>query len=198
MSIANAAKSSSRKYKPPDITVGESAPSPIKIVEKAKKTKIDISEKLKSKYRLWRRVRRVEYEGLHVICFNCGIYGHSKDACPHKLATKNEEEIIPKNMRHKAKFASTKPTEDSVGHEKAKSRGSQFEVLAEQTLEPSEAIQIEVPSTEVELGKKITVGDSDFDRSIFIKEVIIQDSGEGNSPTVSLESGKEKGTKRSS
>ncbi|CAN1128392.1 hypothetical protein LINPERHAP2_LOCUS4599, partial [Linum perenne] len=57
---------------------------------------IDISEKLKSMYRLWRRVRRVEYEGLHVICFNCGIYGHSKDACPHKLATKNEEEIIPK------------------------------------------------------------------------------------------------------
>ncbi|CAN1132858.1 hypothetical protein LINPERHAP2_LOCUS7294 [Linum perenne] len=28
------------------------------------------------------RVRRVEYEGLHVICFNCGIYGHNKDGCP--------------------------------------------------------------------------------------------------------------------
>ncbi|CAN1136492.1 hypothetical protein LINPERHAP2_LOCUS9487 [Linum perenne] len=31
---------------------------------------------------MWRRVRRVEYEGLHVICFNCGIYGHNKDDCP--------------------------------------------------------------------------------------------------------------------
>ncbi|CAN1268639.1 hypothetical protein LINPERPRIM_LOCUS13268 [Linum perenne] len=43
---------------------------------------VDISKKLKSKYRLWRRVRRVEYEGLHVICLNCGIYGHNKDGCP--------------------------------------------------------------------------------------------------------------------
>ncbi|CAN1139820.1 hypothetical protein LINPERHAP2_LOCUS11515 [Linum perenne] len=58
---------------------------------------IDISEKLKSKYRLWRRVRRMEYEGLHVICFNCGIYGHSKDACPQKIVTEIEEVIPPKS-----------------------------------------------------------------------------------------------------
>ncbi|CAN1138900.1 hypothetical protein LINPERHAP2_LOCUS10946 [Linum perenne] len=43
---------------------------------------VDISRKLRSKYRLWRRVRRVEYEGLHVICFECGVYGHNKEECP--------------------------------------------------------------------------------------------------------------------
>lgn len=27
---------------------------------------------------------RVEYEGLHAVCFNCGIYGHRLDTCPVK------------------------------------------------------------------------------------------------------------------
>ncbi|CAN1181524.1 hypothetical protein LINPERHAP2_LOCUS35448 [Linum perenne] len=42
---------------------------------------VDLSKPLLSKYRLRRRVRRIEYEGLHVICFNCGCYGHKDEAC---------------------------------------------------------------------------------------------------------------------
>ncbi|CAN1154465.1 hypothetical protein LINPERHAP2_LOCUS20031 [Linum perenne] len=38
---------------------------------------IDISKPLKSEYRLWRKVCRVEYEGLYIICFGCRHYGHS-------------------------------------------------------------------------------------------------------------------------
>lgn len=26
--------------------------------------------------------QRVEYEGLHIICFGCGKYGHREDGCP--------------------------------------------------------------------------------------------------------------------
>ncbi|CAN1180883.1 hypothetical protein LINPERHAP2_LOCUS35023 [Linum perenne] len=42
---------------------------------------IDLHKPLVSKYRLHRRVRRIEYEGLHEICFTCGRYGHGKQAC---------------------------------------------------------------------------------------------------------------------
>ncbi|CAN1142454.1 hypothetical protein LINPERHAP2_LOCUS13095 [Linum perenne] len=43
---------------------------------------IDLHRPLLSKYRLRRRVRRIEYEGLHTICFHCGCYGHSLHSCP--------------------------------------------------------------------------------------------------------------------
>ncbi|CAN1150992.1 hypothetical protein LINPERHAP2_LOCUS17911 [Linum perenne] len=42
---------------------------------------VDLSKPLLSKYRLRRRVRRIEYEGLHTICFNCGCYGHKDGDC---------------------------------------------------------------------------------------------------------------------
>ncbi|CAN1183343.1 hypothetical protein LINPERHAP2_LOCUS36454 [Linum perenne] len=43
---------------------------------------VDLQKPLVSKYHLHRRVRRVEYEGLHEICFDCGCYGHEKKSCP--------------------------------------------------------------------------------------------------------------------
>ncbi|CAN1130296.1 hypothetical protein LINPERHAP2_LOCUS5742 [Linum perenne] len=49
---------------------------------------VDLSKPLLSKYRLRRRVRRIEYEGLHTICFNCGCYGHKDDVC------KQEPEVV--------------------------------------------------------------------------------------------------------
>ncbi|CAN1191392.1 hypothetical protein LINPERHAP2_LOCUS41033 [Linum perenne] len=42
---------------------------------------VDLSKPLLSKYHLRRRVRRIEYEGLHVICFSCGCYGHKDETC---------------------------------------------------------------------------------------------------------------------
>ncbi|CAN1129037.1 hypothetical protein LINPERHAP2_LOCUS5002 [Linum perenne] len=42
---------------------------------------VDLSKPLLSKYRMRRRVRRIEYEGLHTICFNCGCYGHKDGDC---------------------------------------------------------------------------------------------------------------------
>ncbi|CAN1273765.1 hypothetical protein LINPERPRIM_LOCUS15179 [Linum perenne] len=54
---------------------------------------VDLSKPLLSKYRLRRRVRRIEYEGLHTICFNCGCYGHKDEAC--KVAA---EEVVSVNQ----------------------------------------------------------------------------------------------------
>ena len=42
---------------------------------------IDISKSLISKFRLKLRVRKVEYEGIHMVCFTCGMYGHMKENC---------------------------------------------------------------------------------------------------------------------
>jgi hypothetical protein len=39
---------------------------------------------LLSKFKLRRRPRRIVHEGLHLICFQCGQYGHKKDACLRK------------------------------------------------------------------------------------------------------------------
>ncbi|CAN1149035.1 hypothetical protein LINPERHAP2_LOCUS16800, partial [Linum perenne] len=44
--------------------------------------RVDLSKKLLSKYKLFHRGRLIEYEGLHVVCFQCGHYGHTKDICP--------------------------------------------------------------------------------------------------------------------
>ncbi|CAN1145597.1 hypothetical protein LINPERHAP2_LOCUS14763 [Linum perenne] len=54
---------------------------------------VDLSKPMLSKYRLRRRVRRIEYEGLHIICFNCGCYGHKVEACtkaPEAETTDNQ------------------------------------------------------------------------------------------------------------
>ncbi|CAN1170704.1 hypothetical protein LINPERHAP2_LOCUS29142 [Linum perenne] len=45
---------------------------------------VDLSKPLLSKYRLRRRVRRIEYEGLHTICYSCGCFGHVQDHCLNK------------------------------------------------------------------------------------------------------------------
>lgn len=42
---------------------------------------VDLNKPLLSKFRFWRKIRRLEYEGLHLICFNCGCYDHHKDSC---------------------------------------------------------------------------------------------------------------------
>ncbi|CAL1369855.1 unnamed protein product [Linum trigynum] len=47
---------------------------------------IDLRKRLVSKYRIKRRVRRVEYEGLHIVCYECGHYGHTTENCPQRKA----------------------------------------------------------------------------------------------------------------
>ncbi|XP_031124352.1 uncharacterized protein LOC116027066 [Ipomoea triloba] len=43
---------------------------------------VDITKPLLAKFKLYNRVRRIEYEGIHLVCFGCGRYGHKKEACP--------------------------------------------------------------------------------------------------------------------
>ncbi|XP_019181905.1 PREDICTED: uncharacterized protein LOC109177015 [Ipomoea nil] len=43
---------------------------------------VDITKPLISKFNYKGKVRSVAYEGIHMVCFTCGIYGHSPDNCP--------------------------------------------------------------------------------------------------------------------
>lgn len=62
---------------------------------------VDLTKQLLAKFKLRRRIRRIMYEGLHLICFHCGWYsGHKKESCPHVSDTtthqgrdKEEEEV---------------------------------------------------------------------------------------------------------
>ena len=43
---------------------------------------VDLAKPLVSKFMHRRRVRRIEYEGIHLVCFGCGMYGHRKENYP--------------------------------------------------------------------------------------------------------------------
>jgi predicted metal-binding protein len=55
---------------------------------------VDLTKPLLAKFQLRRRVRKIVYEGLHLICFHCGQYGHRKEACPHIQHAANPEEVM--------------------------------------------------------------------------------------------------------
>lgn len=50
---------------------------------------VDLSKTLLPKFRLKQRIRKIEYEGLYLVCFKCGIYGHREEVCG-KAANNNK------------------------------------------------------------------------------------------------------------
>lgn len=42
---------------------------------------VDITKPLLSRFWLRKKVRTIEYEGIHMVCFKCGIYGHNEGSC---------------------------------------------------------------------------------------------------------------------
>lgn len=51
--------------------------------------KIHIMKPLLPKVKVKRRAKKIEYEGFHLTCFHCGIYGHRKEGCPFFIAETN-------------------------------------------------------------------------------------------------------------
>ncbi|KAG5245718.1 receptor protein [Salix suchowensis] len=56
---------------------------------------VDLTKPLLAKFKLRRRVRRIMYEGLHLICFHYGQYGHKQELCP-QIPHENHEDTNEK------------------------------------------------------------------------------------------------------
>jgi hypothetical protein len=56
---------------------------------------IDLRKILRSKFILNKRTYTVEYEGLNLVCFSCGRYGHRKEQCPEEQEKDNGKEAPP-------------------------------------------------------------------------------------------------------
>ena len=57
-----------------------------------------LTKVLVSKFKLKRQIRRLEYEGVHLVCFGCGMYGHRKKECPYKASGRT---IVSDNQENK-------------------------------------------------------------------------------------------------
>ncbi|XP_019159702.1 PREDICTED: uncharacterized protein LOC109156316 [Ipomoea nil] len=57
---------------------------------------VDISKPLVALVQVHEEIQKVEYEGLHIICFDCGEVGHRTSACP-KNKTCDEEKATGDN-----------------------------------------------------------------------------------------------------
>ena len=62
---------------------------------------VDLSKPLLSKFKLWRIIRRLKYKGIHLACFDYGLYGHRLDTCPHDVG---ESKPACKAQRTKKKY----------------------------------------------------------------------------------------------
>lgn len=67
---------------------------------------VNLQKPIVSKFMLRRRVRKIEYEGIHLVCFGCGMYVHGKEGCPlkEKISMKLSKRISPtKGSKNKTK-----------------------------------------------------------------------------------------------
>ncbi|XP_019172110.1 PREDICTED: uncharacterized protein LOC109167542 [Ipomoea nil] len=60
---------------------------------------IDISKPLLSKFTLEEEVWPVEYEGLHLVCFQCGLYGHKENQCGPGTAQNEHDQTVNNDIR---------------------------------------------------------------------------------------------------
>lgn len=54
---------------------------------------VDVTKPLLVKYKVRNKLRTIEYEGLHLVCFKCGVVGHRKEDC--KKAYMSQGDISP-------------------------------------------------------------------------------------------------------
>ncbi|XP_028789610.1 uncharacterized protein LOC114745620 [Neltuma alba] len=74
---------------------------------------VDLQKKLIPRIICTSALFNVEYEGLNLICFECGRYGHTRDACPWKPSSQKVPETAPKTSdQPRMSPAKTLPEED--------------------------------------------------------------------------------------
>ncbi|KAJ7976148.1 reverse transcriptase [Quillaja saponaria] len=56
---------------------------------------VNLNQPFVPRVKIGRSWRKVEYEGLHSICFHCGVYGHNRDTCSKKDSPDVEIPVNP-------------------------------------------------------------------------------------------------------
>lgn len=90
---------------------------------------VDITKPLLTQFRMKKRVRRIEYEGIHLVCFGCGVVGHRKEDCTAKPpgntsenqhAAEADEEMNVNGEGYERQAKITKETDDGFpGNERS-------------------------------------------------------------------------------
>ena len=57
---------------------------------------VDITKPLLSKFKVRRRICRIKYDGIHMVCFQCGIYGNGKKDFQSTSSHANSEQVLLK------------------------------------------------------------------------------------------------------
>ncbi|CAN1166056.1 hypothetical protein LINPERHAP2_LOCUS26518 [Linum perenne] len=60
---------------------------------------VDITKPLLGKYMIEDKILKIEYESLENLCFDCGMYGHKKEACPSKVVSQDANEADTRELR---------------------------------------------------------------------------------------------------
>lgn len=88
---------------------------------------VDITKPLLARFTLRNKMRMIEYEVLHLVCFKCGMVGQCREAC--KLAHAQPEETAP-TEGDEASASATDPTAETskrptwkAGEERAENLG---------------------------------------------------------------------------
>ncbi|XP_020202252.1 uncharacterized protein At4g02000, partial [Cajanus cajan] len=58
---------------------------------------IDLQKKLVSQINVLSHILRLEYEGLHSVCFTCGKYGHKQQSCQNQIQVQSVEHNVSTN-----------------------------------------------------------------------------------------------------
>ncbi|CAN1172831.1 hypothetical protein LINPERHAP2_LOCUS30321 [Linum perenne] len=116
---------------------------------------IDITKPLLGKYMIEDKILKIEYESLENLCYDCGMYGHKKEACPSKVST---QEVRVDDTRVSTAEDCTKdhevgewmtvqcrnrrkPTKVVLPTKKTEAPKQSFTVLQETVSEPEVAVQ---------------------------------------------------------
>ncbi|XP_061358331.1 uncharacterized protein LOC133302554 [Gastrolobium bilobum] len=73
---------------------------------------LDLTKPLQTEYKLEERIKQVEYEGLHLVCYSCGQYSHGIENCPQKCSQEADVSSEERNMEDQNREADPKETQE--------------------------------------------------------------------------------------
>ena len=88
---------------------------------------VDLRKNLVSKVILKVESYLIEYEGLKIICFACGKYGHHKEACS-KVIEENAKTMVAMEERHRDKVKESKDSGMEANNNDTDSNGKKEEI----------------------------------------------------------------------